>query len=89
MDSYLAIFDRSGLRALLPESAEGLSCATELQERLTTSACYWTVIDQGPASVVRELLEEGEPAFAMRMLQSHIRHCGPLRIDAPPDRLVA
>lgn len=89
MDAYLAIIDRSGLRALLPESANGALLAAELQSRLPAAACYWTVLDSGPAAVVTELLEEDEPRLAMRFLQSHVRDAGLHGTQALPLRDVA
>lgn len=55
--SYLAIVDRHGLRALLPEDEYGYHAATKLSQLLGPSACYWAVLTILDAhAVCRELL---------------------------------
>lgn len=82
MDAYLAIVDRSGLRALLNESLAAAHVATEMLSSLPASTCYWVIVEQATATIVRELLEEAEPSLAMRMLQSQAHECGPATLTA-------
>ncbi len=77
MDAYLAIVDRSGLRALLNESPAAAHVATEMLNCLPASTCYWAVIETAAAAVIRELLDDAEPLLAMRFLQSQAHECGP------------
>ena len=84
MDAYLAIIDRSGLRALLNESPEAAHVATEVLSRVPATTCYWVVVETAAAAIVRELLDEAEPSLAMRFLQSQAYECGPATLTASP-----
>lgn len=89
MDAYLAIVDRSGLRALLTESPAGMLLAAELRSRLPSSVCYWIIVEESSAAILRELLDEGEASLALRLLQSQARDCGPAQLDAASARQAA
>ncbi len=80
MNAYLAIVDRSGLRALIIESPEAAHFATEMLGCVPASTCYWAVVEKGTAAILREMLDEDEPSLAMRFLQSQARECGPATI---------
>ncbi len=89
MDAYLAIVDRTGLRALLSESPEGSLVASEMLCSVPTSMCYWIVVEVASAAILRELLDDGEHSLAMRFLQSQAHECGPAMLAAPSADLAA
>lgn len=89
MDAYLAIIDRTGLRALLSESPEGSLVASEMLCCVPTSMCYWVVVENASAAILRELLDDGEPSLAMRFLQSQAHECGQATLAAPNPDLAA
>ena len=89
MDAYLAIIDRTGLRALLSESPEGSLVASEMLCCVPTSMCYWIVVEEASAAILRELLDDGEHSLAMRFLQSQAHDCGPTTLATPSAYLAA
>jgi hypothetical protein len=81
--SYLAIVDPSGLRALVPEDASGLQLYECVCPRLKNSAGFWAVLDNDDLPCLTSLLEQGDSHEALRVLGSRILDGGPLISDTP------
>jgi hypothetical protein len=76
--AYLAIIDRRGLRALLPEDEDGYRAAVELAQVLGPAACYWATLSTGDAlDVCRELVSRDFPS-ACREVWQRAAHLGPV-----------
>lgn len=74
--AYLAIVDRHGLRALLPEDDDGVRFARLLSNQLPNAACYWATLSSSDAIDVCRQLDQDKAMPACRTVSDHAEFLG-------------
>jgi hypothetical protein len=81
--AFLAIIDRRGLRALLPEDDDGYRAAAEYSRFIRPAVCYWATLSTDAAADVLRQLSRFDFRGACQEVCNRAAHLGPVSAASP------
>jgi len=81
--AFLAIIDRQGLRALLPEDDDGYRAAAEYSRFIRPAVCYWATLSTDAAADVLRQLAQLDFRGACLEVCNRAAHLGPVSHTRP------